>query len=435
MKLDKNTVRTLMLIIAFAVLFTALVLNIGTVWGALLAVLRVFEPLTVGFCAAFIINVPLGFIENRLFAPLNSRLGARWQKVRRPLAIFISFCLVIGLVALLLGMIIPQLGRVIELIARELPGWAQTVTDWATPYLDALGIKTSAEKPLINWTDVAGLITDSLNNVSESVATALSVTSQVIGTITTSVLGLIFSVYVLMGKERLARQAKRLLYAVMNTEAAHTVMRLCSMSFGAFSRFFGGQCTEALILGGLVFVGMSIFGFPNALMVAALTAALALIPVFGAFLSAVTGVLIQLIDDPVRAFWYLVFIIVLQQLEGNLIYPRVMGNAVGLPGIWVLAAVTVGGNAAGIAGMLVGVPVASVVYTLLREFVWDRLRARLRAAKSAGSDDTEKSIAEVMKGETPSDARGHKGSLLSSAVGRLKARFRQGGPSDGDKKQ
>lgn len=428
MKLDKKTVRTLLFIIVFAVLFTAVILNIGTVWSAFLTVLGVFAPVTVGFCAAFILNVPLRFVENKLFAPLNRRQGALWKKVRRPLSIVLSFCIVIGLVALLLGMIIPQLVRAVELVARELPGWAHDVSEWARPFLETVGIDVSEEEPLINWSSVSGMITDFLNNASQSVSTALSVTSQVIGSITTTVLGLIFSVYVLVSKEKLAHQAKRLLYAVLNTESAHTVMRLCSMSFNAFSNFFGGQCTEALILGCLVFAGMNIFGFPNALMVAALTGTLALLPIFGAFLSAVTGVFIILIDDPVKAMWYLVFIVVLQQLEGNLIYPRVMGNAVGLPGIWVLAAVTVGGNVAGVVGMLAGVPLASVLYTLLREFVWDRLKTKLADARSSGDDDTERSISEVMKGETPSEVHTkQKRSLLSTVIGRLKSR-----PPEGD---
>ncbi len=422
MNLDKKTVRKIMLIIVFAVLFTAVIINIGEVWSALGSVVRVLSPVLVGLSIGFIINVPMRAIENKLFAPLNKRLGARWARIRRPIAILLSILVIFGLLALLLNMIIPQLMRAVEMLARELPGWVKSVSKWAAPYLAMLGIKADSGTPLIDWTKISGLISDFLKNASSVLGTTVNVTSQVFGAVSSIVLGVIFAIYFLMGKEKLGRQAKRFLYAAMKTDAAHTVMRLCTMAHNAFSNFFTGQCTEAVIVGILCFVGLNLFGFPNATMIAALVGASALIPIFGAFLGAAAGALIMLMDSGITALWFLLFIIVLQQLEGNLIYPRVVGNAVGLPGIWVLAAVTVGGNISGIIGMLVSVPICSVLYALIREYVWDKLTVKRDSARDSGDADTEQSIAEVMMGETPKDAVSKKKrSLLRSIADRWRA--------------
>ena len=422
MKLDKQTVRRIMWLIVFTVVFTAFIQNIGVVWAALGAVVRVFSPVLLGLSIAFVLNVPVRAIEQRLFAPLNRRLGDRWSKLRRPLSLLLSILLVFGLIILLINLILPQLGRAVEVIANALPGWARTVTEWAAPYLEMVGLEADSGEIFADWSRISKFITDFLKNASSVVGTTVNVTSQVVGTVTNVVIGLIFAIYVLISKEKLAQQTRRLLYAVMKPEGAHTVMRLCAMANNAFSGFLSGQFAEGVIIGVMVFLGMRIFAFPNAAMVAAITGAFALVPIFGALIGAVLGALIVLMDSPVMAFWFLVFIIVLQQLESNIIYPRVMSNAVGLPSLWVLAAVTVGGNVGGVLGMLVGVPIVSVLYALVREYVWDKLGARLRAARQTGDAATQQVIEEVLEGETPKKATGkQRKSFIRSVADRMRS--------------
>ena len=207
-------------------------------------------------------------------------------------------------------------------------------------------------------------------------SSTVSVASSVIGGVVNFILAFTFSIYVVHQKERLGSQAKRLLYAYLPEARSDRIIEILSLSHKTFSNFITGQFTEAIILGALCFVGMSIFRFPYALMISVLVGFTALIPIVGAFIGTIVGALLIVTVSPIQALWFILFILVLQQIEGNLIYPRVVGTSVGLPGIWVLVAVTAGGSLYGIVGMLFSVPVSSVLYCLLRETVRRRVKER-----------------------------------------------------------
>ena len=199
---------------------------------------------------------------------------------------------------------------------------------------------------------------------------------SLIGGIASTLISTVFAAFILLNKEKLGRQAERICFAYLDPEHAVTFVALCTMSYNAFSRFIKGQFLDAVILGCLCFVGMSVLGFPYAIMISAVVGITAVIPIFGAYVGAIVGAIVTLTVSPLQALWFLVFLLILQQLESNLIYPKVVGHSVGLPGMWVFTAVLLGGNIMGVKGMLIAVPIFSVLYCILRESVETRLKKR-----------------------------------------------------------
>lgn len=229
----------------------------------------------------------------------------------------------------------------------------------------------------IDWNKVVNIVTDSIKNGGSAVFnTTLGITSSIVGGVMNLVLSLVFSIYLLLQKEQLGAQLKNVMLAFLPPQRVEKILSVGRLSNRIFSKFVSGQCTEAVILGLLCFTGMSIFSMPYAMMISVVVGVTALIPMFGAFIGAGIGAFLILMVDPMQAFWFLIYIVVLQQLEGNLIYPRVVGKSVGLPGLWVLVAVTIGGNLWGVMGILLSVPLCSVVYSLFRQLVRDRLKKK-----------------------------------------------------------
>lgn len=299
-------------------------------------------------------------------------------KIRRTLSLVITLVLVAGVLFLVVFLIVPALGDTFSTVAKQMPyalarlrAWAYSIMD---QYPDVAQRILSIE---IDWEEVGARVGDWLRTSGGNVLTStIGVATSVVGSLVNFFLALIFSFYVLLQKEKLGRQCKQLLYAFLPEKVAARVLYVCTMAGETFSRFLSGQCLEAFILGAMFFVAMTIFRFKYAVMISILIAVTALIPIFGAFIGFFVGTFLLLIDNAARAFWFVLLFFVLQQLEGNLIYPHVVGNSVGLPSIWVLVAVTVGGSAMGISGMLIFIPLCSVLYALTREEVYGRLQSR-----------------------------------------------------------
>ncbi len=230
----------------------------------------------------------------------------------------------------------------------------------------------------LDWKSIVQMVQNSAGDVLSSTVTAAS---SVVGAIVNFFLGIVFAFYVLVQKEKLGRQGRKLLYAFLPEKQAEKVLSVCSLSYKTFASFLSGQCLEAVIVGTLFFISMSIFQFPYALIISVLIAFMAFIPIFGAVIGCVIGAFLILMIDPIRAIWFVVLFLVMQQIEGNLIYPHVVGNSVGLPSIWVLAAVTLGGSLMGFAGMLICIPLCSVVYALASKAVNDRLAKKAARKK------------------------------------------------------
>lgn len=371
--MDKNdkrgVLRSGLLIAAFAVTLYTVLQDIsvlgkasGWIWG-------IVSPVVLGMCIAFVMNVALIYVEKGLGLISKGRLKGA---ARRAVGILLTILIMFGVVVLAIAVIFPAIGDTISQLVSYLPKSSEGVTEWLSEILAAIRIPEDTITSLIaQINNVVDQLLDFLKREYVEIATvAIDATTSVMDVVMDFVVSLIFAIYILAAKEELGAFIRDIIRRFMKPRRAEGVMKIASMSYGAFTNFVKGQLLEAVILGVLCFIGMLIFGFPYAGVVSMLIGVTALIPIFGAFIGAGISALLILIVSPIEALLFIVFILILQQLEGNLIYPRVVGQSMGLPGIIVLAAVTLGGNIAGITGMLLGVPVCAVLYALLREAVY-----------------------------------------------------------------
>lgn len=374
---NRDQIKQRLLVVCGGVAFFCALQNLPAVVWALRWVLGVLSPFLVGGAIAFILNVPMRAIEIHLPG------GKRWKSLRRPLALILTLAAMTGVVTLAVCVISPGVGDAVRSITSQLPAAIQRVQEqlaeleaWL-PQLETLAAdlqfdwKALSEKAVSLAREWGGGLVSSGGVLIGGVVSGVS----------TFVIGLIFSFYVLLQKERLARQGRQVLYALFPEPWADKALEVLRLSGRTFSSFLSGQCVEAVILGALFVAAMTIFRMPYALLVGVLIALTALIPVVGAFIGCVVGALLIAVTNPWQAAGFIVLFLILQQIEGNLIYPHVVGNSVGLPSIWVLAAVTLGGKLMGIAGMLFFIPLCSVLYALFRGFVKARLKARHVPAK------------------------------------------------------
>lgn len=373
MELTKQTKKHIMQMLAFAILLYCGIEHFDVVINAVRFILGIIMPFLVGGVIAFIFNVPMKKIEKHLFAK-NKKL----EKWRRPLAYLLTLLLVIGIIVLVLVVVIPELGNTISMLVAQIPVAFDAVAEWANDMLKEYPALEPAVAELdINWSSVSASVVDFIQSIASGlVSSGVGFFSGVVSGVATFVIAFTFSIYVLFQKERLQRQAKQILYALLPEKVTEKIISVASLSNQIFSNFLSGQCVEAVILGTLFVITMTIFRMPYAMLTGIVIAITALVPIFGAFIGCVVGMLLIVMVNPIQAIWFLILFLVLQQLEGNLIYPHVVGNSVGLPSIWVLAAVTIGGNLFGIAGILIFIPLCSVLYALFRDFVKMRLRKR-----------------------------------------------------------
>lgn len=381
MQLDKQTFQRLLLLVAFGVgLYWGLqsLSDLGAFLGVLLGLIM---PFLIGGCVAFILNVPMRALERALFSRYEkskSRFGQIAYKLRRPLSLVLTILLVLGVIAVVLFLILPEVGRSLGMLAANIPPFVERATQLIQQYSDQVPLISSWVSSLeLDWSGIVKTTWDFLQNGAGTLlGSVMGAAMSIFSGLLTAVLAAVFSVYILLQKEKLGAQCKKLLYAFLPQERADQTLSVAALSSRTFASFLSGQCLEAVILGALFFVVMSLLRFPYALMISVLVGFTALIPLFGAFIGCAVGAFMILIIDPMRALWFVILFLVLQQIEGNLIYPKVVGGSVGLPSIWVLVAVTIGGSTMGIAGMLLFIPLCSVLYALLRKTVYERLQRK-----------------------------------------------------------
>jgi len=374
---NRDQIKQRLLVVCGGVAFYCALQNLPAIAAALGWVLSVLSPFLVGGAIAFILNVPMRAIEDRLPG------WKRWKSLRRPLALVLTLAVMTSVVTLAVLVIGPGVGEAASSAAGQFPGALQRLQErlseleaWL-PQLQTIAAdldfdwKALSEKAVTLVRDWGGGLVSSGGVLIGGVVSGVS----------TFVIGLIFAFYILLQKERLGRQGRQVLYALFPEPWADKALSVLRLSGRTFSSFLSGQCLEAVILGSLFVISMTILRMPYALLVGVLIALTALIPVVGAFIGCAVGALLIAVTDPWQALGFIVLFLVLQQIEGNLIYPHVVGNSVGLPSIWVLAAVTLGGKLMGIAGMLFFIPLCSVLYTLFRGCVKDRLKVRKVPAK------------------------------------------------------
>ena len=334
--------------------------------GFLSTMLGAATPLVIGCIIAYILNILMSFYERHYFPKVKKKAVV---KSRRPVCLLTAFITLVLIVMLLIRIVVPELVASVELLVAQVPGVISNVLTW----LEGNEIITEDifdTLRAIDWrSKIEQIIAALSTGVGNILGTAVNLVSSVFSGAVTALFAVIFSIYLLTGKEKLGGQFDRVMRRYMKENIFVKTKYVLSVLNDCFHKYIVGQCTEAVILGALCTVGMLIFGFPYATMTGAVVAFTALIPVAGGYIGAAVGAFMILTVSPVKAILFIVFIVVLQQLEGNLIYPRVVGSSMGLPAIWVLAAVTIGGGVMGIAGMLVGVPLAATGYRLLREDV------------------------------------------------------------------
>ena len=370
MDLEKNK-KTIMQLILFTIIVIFAFINISYLWTFIKYIIAIFMPFIIGAMMAFVLNVLLNVVENKLFKKLNKKNTKTWKKLKRPVSLVTTFIIIIAIIALILGLIIPQLKNTVELFTENFDSYKTQSVE----LLEKVGIeKKTINKLNNNIENIQEEATKYISKNSDKIMqTTVGVATTVAGTVTTIVLGMVFAIYILLKKEDLTRQFKKLARAYLPEKRQRTLKEISTLSNKTFGNFVSGQCIEALIIGLLCFIGMLILQIPYAPTIAVLVGFTALIPVFGAFVGTAIGAFLILMVDPTKALVFVIFIIILQQLEGNLIYPKVVGNSVGLPGIWVMVAVTVGASIGGILGMLLSVPVCSILYSILRTDVNNRI--------------------------------------------------------------
>ncbi len=368
--LEKNK-KTIIELIIFTVVIIFAFVNIEALWSFITYIIKIFMPFIIGVMIAFVLNVLLNVVENKLFKKLNEKNGKVWKKIKRPTSLITTFIIIIALIAFILGLLIPQLKNTATIFTENFDSYKKE----SIKILDKIGIDDKDIKVLNkNIEKIKEEVTSYVgDNKQEIVQTTFGVASSVVGTITSLVLGIVFAIYILAKKEDLARQSKKMLKAYFPEKKEKRIREIANLSNKTFGNFISGQCLEALIIGVLCFIGMFILQIPYASTISVLVGFTALIPVFGAFIGTVIGAFLILMVDPTKAIIFIIFILILQQLEGNLIYPKVVGKSVGLPGIWVMVAVTVGASIAGVLGMLLSVPICSVLYSILKTDVNNRI--------------------------------------------------------------
>lgn len=385
-ELNSKNIKKILVIITYTILLCFACIKFDIVLKAFGYIFNLLKPFIFGFCIAFILNIPLSKIEGMLTGKnkkgkIKKNSDKREKKVEpenkktngklRLLSIVISLLIFIGIIFLTLFLVIPEFINTISIFKDSIPTAFNTCKEWLENVMSnnpQVIEKINEFKP--DWQQLDENVTTWIKStatgiIGVSIDFVISFFSGVINFF----MGVIFAVYMLMQKEKLVCQFKRVFRAYIPEEKCNSLFHIGQITNDTFKKFFGGQFIEAILLGILCFIGMTIFRMPYALTISVLVGVTALIPVFGAFFGTAIGAILILAVDPMQAVWFVVYIIVLQQIDGNFIYPKVVGDSVGLPGIWVMLAVLVGGNSMGIIGMLIGVPIASVIYKLVKEYV------------------------------------------------------------------
>lgn len=351
--------------------FTALV-NMG------LSFIGMLEPFILGAGIAFVLNLPMKFIEEKWLCHLPEKL----KKSKRMIGILLSLLFFAAVIAFVVITVIPQVGRTLNQLGLKIPVFFNNLFHEAEILLadnpQALEFLNTLEYESFQWDSVIAKAADFLKSgVGSLLSSTVNVAGSVFGSLVTGIIAFIFSIYLLSQKEKLKSQAERIIRAYFKEEIQEKILYVSKLLYRNFSKFLTGQCIEAVVLGALFVVTMTIFRMPYAFMIGVLIAFTALIPLVGAFVGCFLGAFFILVDSPMKAVWFVVMFLILQQLEGNVIYPRVVGNSVGLPSLWVLVAVTLGSSMFGVIGMLMFIPIFSTAYTLIREDVNRRNKEKM----------------------------------------------------------
>ena len=375
MDLSKMSIKKIRELIVFTALLVVALWKFDVVLGVLKTIWDIIFPFVLGGAIAFLTNVPMSFLEKKIFENVKKK-NKIVRKLKRPISLILTIVLVVGVIALVMFGVIPQLTRTMGTLVTSINDFIPQMQSW-------IGEFFHNNQEIMNLVDQIEFDPDQAikwgisllgNGAGIMMNTTMSAVGSIVSGVATFFIAFSFACYILFQKEKLHIQIRKVFFAFLPRQKADTFLKVCSLTYRTFANFLAGQCLEAVILGSMFVVTLSILKMPYALLIGILIAFTALIPIFGAFIGCAVGSFLIFMVNPQQAILFVIVFLVLPQIEGNLIYPHVVGESVGLPSIWVLAAVTIGGNLMGIVGMLVFIPLLSVLYTIFREFVYLRLK-------------------------------------------------------------
>lgn len=400
MDLSKLSMKKIRELIIFTVLLVVALWKFEVVIDVLKTIWGIIFPFVLGGAIAFVINVPMSFLEKKIFGKTKdgNKVG---KKLARPISLLLTIILAVGVIALVMFGVIPQLtrtmGSLMISIANFVPQMQNWIRDFSHNNQEIMKLVNQVQfnqDQAIKWgISILGSGAGNMMN------TTMSAVGSIVSGFATFFIAFSFACYILFQKEKLHVQIRKVFFAFISKQKAEVFLKICSLTYQTFANFLTGQCVEAVILGSMFVVTLSILKMPYALLIGTLIAFTALIPIFGAFIGCAVGCFLIFMVSPKQAILFIIVFLILQQIEGNLIYPHVVGGSVGLPSIWVLAAVTIGGNLMGIVGMLIFIPLVSVLYTIFREFVYLCLKEKniKQVTKTVVEEYTAEEIAAMEK--------------------------------------
>lgn len=400
MDLNKKSMKKIRELIVFTAILVVALWKFDTVLEVAKNIWGILFPFVLGGAIAFVINVPMSFLEKKIFGKTKdgNKVG---KKLARPISLLLTIILAVGVIALVMFGVIPQLTRTMGSLMISIANFVPQMQNWIREFShnnqDIMKLVNQVQfnqDQAIKWgISILGSGAGNMMN------TTMSAVGSIVSGFATFFIAFSFACYILFQKEKLHVQIRKVFFAFIPKQKAEAFLKICSLTYQTFANFLTGQCVEAVILGSMFVVTLSILKMPYALLIGTLIAFTALIPIFGAFIGCAVGCFLIFMVNPKQAILFIIVFLILQQIEGNLIYPHVVGGSVGLPSIWVLAAVTIGGNLMGIVGMLIFIPLVSVLYTIFREFVYLRLKEKniKQVTKTVVEEYTAEEIAAMEK--------------------------------------
>lgn len=373
MENNKKELKKYVILILIAIVLYWCINNMATLGSVLSKIIEIIFPFILGGALAFVLNIPMTFFENKL-SKTKKKGKKKNPKFIRTISLVLAVLVIGFILFLIINLVLPELIDIIGLLIKNIPYYAEEISKFIQDNTENVQ-EIESFISNINF-DTESIKNELMNLVSSVLSSSISIVVGVVEIISNFIISVIFAIYLSMGKDKLKEQCIKLIYAYLKKEKADKVIEICKVANKTFRSFFTVQCLEATILGCLCIIGMLILKIPYAVPIGVLIGVTALIPVVGAFIGIIIGAILILSVEPIKVITFVIFILILQQIEGNVIYPRVVGSSVGLPGIWVLVAVTIGGSLFGIIGMLLGVPTMSVIYIIIKSDVSKRLNFR-----------------------------------------------------------
>lgn len=360
------------LIATYSIFLAFLLINFVNIIGFLGGLISIIKPFIIGLGIAFVINLLVKIYENKLIPTLDKK--NRLAKSKRGIALIMSLTTLAVSIWLLLAFVIPQLIDSMKILVESIPGYMKSLENLVMPYVSETKFLSSIwENIVVAWKDILQFASQF---VGQSISGIVNTTFSITNGVYTIIISFVISIYMIISKEELIFGVKKITYVLFGKKNAEKIIKIGRLTNTTFSKFIGGQCMEAIILGILCFIGMLILRMPYPLLISVIIGATNMLPIFGPFIGTIPSTFILLMVDPSKALWFIVFIIILQQIESGLIYPRVVGGSIGLSAIWVLFAITIGGELFGLIGMLLGVPTVAVIYGLVKDNVENKLKEK-----------------------------------------------------------